>query len=42
MGSRRQPGGSYVWTIRDGAVARVCYYQEGQRLEALEAAGLSE
>ncbi len=34
-------GGSHVWTIRDGAIARVCYYQEGQRLEALEA-GLSE
>jgi ketosteroid isomerase-like protein len=35
-------GGSHVWTIRDGAVARVCYYQEHQRHEALEAAGLSE
>lgn len=26
-----------VWTIRDGAIARVCFYQE--REEALEAAG---
>ena len=29
-----------VWTIRDGAIARMCFYQERQ--EALEAAGLSE
>src|SRR3954453_17950060 len=29
-----------VWTISDGAIARVCFYQE--REEALEAAGLSE
>ena len=34
--------GSYVWTIRDGAVVRVCFYQEDQRHEALEAAGLRE
>jgi ketosteroid isomerase-like protein len=34
-------GGSYVWTIRDGAVVCVCLYQEDQRHEALEAAGLS-
>jgi ketosteroid isomerase-like protein len=35
-------GGSHVWTIRDGAVVRVCYYQHDQRSEALQAAGLSE
>ena len=29
-----------VWTIRDGAIVRVCLYQ--QKREALEAAGLSE
>ena len=29
-----------VWTIRDGAIARMCFYQERQ--EALEAVGLSE
>ena len=31
---------AWVWTIRDGAIARMCFYQE--RREALEAAGLSE
>ena len=31
---------TWTWTIRDGAVERVCLYQE--REEALEAAGLSE
>ncbi len=31
---------AFVWTIRDGAIAYVCFYQERQ--EALEAAGLSE
>jgi ketosteroid isomerase-like protein len=30
---------TWTWTIRDGAIARVCLYQERQ--EALEAAGLS-
>ncbi|MGH2926055.1 MAG: nuclear transport factor 2 family protein, partial [Solirubrobacterales bacterium] len=32
--------GVWVWTIRDGAIVRVCLYQE--REEALKAAGLSE
>jgi ketosteroid isomerase-like protein len=31
---------TWIWTIRDGAIARVCLYQERQ--EVLEAAGLSE
>jgi ketosteroid isomerase-like protein len=31
---------SLVWTCRDGAIVRICLYQ--QRREALEAAGLSE
>ena len=31
---------AWVFTIRDGAIARMCFYQERQ--EALEAAGLSE
>ena len=31
-----------TWTIRDGAVIRICLCQEDQREEALEAAGLSE
>jgi ketosteroid isomerase-like protein len=30
---------TWTWTIRDGAIGRVCLYQE--RAEALEAAGLS-
>ena len=29
-----------VWTIRDGAIVRICLYQDKQ--DALEAAGLSE
>ena len=29
-----------VWTIRDGAIVRICLYQEKQ--DALEAAGLQE
>ena len=29
-----------VWTIRDGAIVRICLYQ--QKRDALEAAGLSE
>ena len=29
-----------IWTIRDGAIVRICLYQ--QQREALEAAGLSE
>jgi ketosteroid isomerase-like protein len=29
-----------VWTFRDGAIVRICLYQQKQ--EALEAAGLSE
>jgi ketosteroid isomerase-like protein len=32
--------GILVWTIRDGAIVRVCLYQE--REEALQAAGLRE
>jgi ketosteroid isomerase-like protein len=39
-GIELQGRGSFVWTIRDGAVVRACLYQE--RAEALEAAGLSE
>ena len=31
---------AFVWTIRDGAIAHICFYQEPQ--DALEAAGLSE
>ncbi len=31
---------SGVWTIRDGRIVHVCFYQEWQ--EALEAVGLSE
>jgi ketosteroid isomerase-like protein len=31
---------AFVWTIHEGAIARMCFYQE--RLEALEAAGLHE
>ena len=31
---------AWVWTIRDGTVERVCFYQERQ--DALEAVGLSE
>ena len=34
--------GSQLWTIRDAAVVGVCLYQEHQREEALEAAGLKE
>jgi ketosteroid isomerase-like protein len=29
-----------IWTIRDGAIARICLYQDKQ--DALEAAGLRE
>ena len=35
-------GGSQLWTIRDGTIVGICIYQEDQRDEALEAAGLSE
>ena len=31
---------AFVWTIRDGAIAHICFYQE--RREALEAVGLRE
>ena len=31
---------TWIWTIRDGAVERLCMYQERQ--DALEAVGLSE
>jgi ketosteroid isomerase-like protein len=39
-GIELQGRGTFVWTIRDGAIVRACLYQE--REEALEAAGLSE
>jgi ketosteroid isomerase-like protein len=39
-GIELQARSAWVWTIRDGRVARLCFYQ--QRREALEAAGLSE
>jgi ketosteroid isomerase-like protein len=32
--------GTFVWTVRDGAIRRLCLYQE--RSEALAAVGLSE
>jgi len=35
-----QARGTWLWTIRDGVVVRVCLYQDVQ--EALEAAGLRE
>jgi len=35
-----QAQAAFLWTVRDGSVARLCFYQE--RREALEAAGLSE
>ena len=35
-----QARGAWVWTFRDGSVARVTFYPERQ--DALEAAGLSE
>jgi len=35
-----QARGTFVWTIHNGAITRVTYYQERQ--EALEAAGLRE
>ena len=35
-----QARAAWVWTIRDGSITRLCFYQE--RREALEAAGLSE
>jgi ketosteroid isomerase-like protein len=35
-----QARGAWVWTIRDGAIVRICLYQE--RGEALEAVGQSE
>ena len=35
-----QARAAWVWTIRDGSIARLCFYQERQ--EALEAVGLSE
>jgi len=31
---------TWVWTFREGKIARLCYYQD--KAEALEAAGLSE
>ena len=39
-GIELQGRGTFVWTIRDGAIVRACLYQE--RDEALEAAGLRE
>ena len=35
-----QARAAWVWTIRDGSVERVCFYQERQ--QALKAVGLSE
>ena len=35
-----QAHGAWVWTIRDGSITHLCFYQERQ--EALEAVGLSE
>jgi ketosteroid isomerase-like protein len=35
-----QARGPFVWTIRDGSITRLCFYQERQ--EAIEAAGLPE
>jgi ketosteroid isomerase-like protein len=35
-----QARAAFVWTIRDGTIARLSFYQE--RAEALEAVGLSE
>lgn len=35
-----QARAAWVWTIRDGAITHLCFYQEPE--EALEAAGLSE
>ncbi len=40
LGIEIQARGTFVWTIRDGAASRACYYQELD--EALKAAGLSE
>jgi ketosteroid isomerase-like protein len=39
-GIELQARGTWVWTIRDGAIVRACLYQEFE--EALEAAGLRE
>ena len=39
-GIEAQARTAWVWTIRDGTVERVCFYQERQ--DALEAVGLSE
>jgi ketosteroid isomerase-like protein len=35
-----QARAAWVWTIRDGSITRLCFYQERQ--DALEAIGLSE
>ena len=39
-GIKLQASSAWVWTLRDGRVAHICFYQ-GRR-EALEAVGLSE
>jgi ketosteroid isomerase-like protein len=39
-GIELQARSAWLWTIHDGTVARLCFYQERQ--EALEAVGLSE
>jgi ketosteroid isomerase-like protein len=39
-GIQLQARGTWLWTIRDGVIVRLCLFQELQ--EALEAAGLSE
>ena len=35
-----QARGALVWTVRDGSITHLCFYQERQ--EAIEAVGLSE
>jgi ketosteroid isomerase-like protein len=35
-----QAHGAWVWTIRDGSITHLCFYQERQ--EALQAVGLSD
>ncbi len=39
-GIELQARSAWVWTIHDGSIARLCFYQE--RREALEAVGLAE
>jgi ketosteroid isomerase-like protein len=39
-GIELQARAAFVWTVRGGSIARLCFYQERQ--QALEAVGLSE